>query len=97
MLFRSVRPAGNVSPFIIEERPQVEAAGIDIPLPSRTREEEGGLCLDVPPAVQPPEGNYPPQPEEDQPPAKDALVYVPQEIEIPLGKNGLPGKWCSYH
>ena len=43
-----VRPTAYVNPFIIEERPQVEAAGIDAPLPSRTREEEGGLCLGVP-------------------------------------------------
>ena len=43
-----VRPVAYVSPFIIEERPQEEVAGIDTPLPSRTREEEGGLCSDVP-------------------------------------------------
>ena len=92
-----VHPAAYVSPFIIEERPQEEAVSINVPLPSWTREEEEGLCSDVPPAVQPLEGNDPPQPEEDKPPAEDALAYVPQEIEIPLGKNGLPGNWCSYH
>ena len=47
--------------------------------------------------MQPPEGNDPPQPQEDLPPSECTLAYVPQEIEIPLGKNGLPGKWCSYH
>ena len=92
-----VRPTAYVSSFSIEERPQEKATNIDVPLPSRTREEEGGLCSDVPPAVQPREGNDPLQPEEDKPPAKDALAYVPQEIEIPLGKNSLPKKWCSYH
>ena len=92
-----VRPAAYVSLFIIEERPQEEVAGLDAPLPSRTREEEGGLCSDVPPAVQPPEGNDPPQPQEDPSPSEGTLTYVPQGIEIPLGKNGLPGKWCSYH
>ena len=71
-----IRPAVYVSPFIIEERPQVEAAGIDVPLPSRTREEDG-LCSDVPPAVQPPEGNDPSQPREDLPPIEDTLGYVP--------------------
>ena len=71
--------------------------GIDVPLPSRTREEEGGVCPDAPLTVQPPEGNDPPQPSEDPPAAKDALEYVPREIEIPPGKNGLPGKWCSFH
>ena len=71
-----VRPAAYVSPFIIEERPQEEVAGIDVPLPSRTR-EEGGLCFDVPPAAQPPEGNDPPQPQEDLPPTEDTLAYVP--------------------
>ena len=53
------------------------------------REEEGGLCSDVPPAAQPPEGNDPPQPQEDLPPIEDTLVYVPREVEIPLGKDGL--------
>ena len=72
-----VRPAAYVSPFIIEERPQEEVAGIDVPLPSRTREEEGELCPDVPPAAQPPEGNDPPQPQEDLPPIEDTLGYVP--------------------
>ena len=47
--------------------------------------------------MQPPEGNDPPQPKEDKPPAEDALAYVPQGNEIPVGKNSLPGKWCSYH
>ena len=92
-----VRPAAYVSLFIIEERPQEEVAGIDVPLPSRTREEEGEIYPDVPPTVQPPEGNDPPRPPKDPPAAKDALEYVPREIEIPLGKNGLPGKWCSFH
>ena len=92
-----VRPAAYISAFIIEERPHEEAAIIDVPLPSRTHEEEEGLCSDIPLVVQPPEGNDPPQPEEKRSPAEDALAYVPQEIKIPLGKNGLPGKWCSYH
>ena len=95
-LISFVRPTAYVSTFIIEARPQDEATSIDVPLPSRMC-EEGGLCSDVPPAVQPLEGNYPPQPKEDKPPVEGALAYVPQEIKIPLGKNGLPRKWCSYH
>ena len=72
-----VRPAAYVSPFIIKERPLEEAASIDVPLPSCMREEEVGLCSDVPPAVQPPEGNDPPQPQEDLPPSEGTLTYVP--------------------
>ena len=87
-----VCPVAYVSPFIIEERLQEEAMNIDVPLPSRSREEEGGLCSDVLPVVQPPKGNGPPRPKEERPPTKDTLAYVPQEVEIPLGKNGLPEK-----
>ena len=71
--------------------------GVDVPLPSRTREEEGGLCPDAPLAAQPPEGYVPLQLPEEPPATEDALEYVPQEIEIPPGKNGQPGKWCSFH
>ena len=91
-----VRPAAYVSPFIVEERPQVEAMGIDVPLPSRTREEEEGLCPDASLAVQPPEGNDPPQPPEDPPAAKDALEYVPREIEIPPERMGCQGNGAPF-
>ena len=30
-------------------------------------------------------------------PDGDLHVYVPQEIQIPLGEDGQPGPWCSYH
>ena len=32
-----------------------------------------------------------------EPSDEDPLVYVPQEVQIPLGKDGLPGPWCMYH
>ena len=51
--------------------------GVDVPLPSRTREEEGGLCPDAPLAAQPPEGYVPFQLLEEPPAAEDALEYVP--------------------
>ena len=54
--------AAYISLFIIEE-----TKNIDVPLPSRTREDEEGLCSGVLPAVQSSEVKDPPRPEEKIP------------------------------
>ena len=28
---------------------------------------------------------------------EDPHAYVPQEVQIPLGEDGQPGPWCSFH
>ena len=83
-----VRPAAYISPLISEERPQGNAMSIDVPSPSWTHEERKELCSDVPPAVQPPKGEGPDQSTEDDSPLEDPLIYVPQELKIPLRKDG---------
>ena len=87
-----IRPAVYVSPLISEERPQENTMSIDVPSPSWTHEEREELCSDVTPAAQPLKGEGPNQSTEDDP-----LIYVPQELKIPLRKDGQPGVWCMYH
>ena len=70
---------------------------IDVPSPSWTHEEREELCSDVSPAAQPLKGEGPDQSTEDDPRLEDPLIYVPQELKIPLRKDGQPGVWCMYH
>ena len=93
MLFRSA----HVSPAASEKKPQGSATSIDVPLSPRTRGAKEELCLETPPAALIQEEESQNLSKENEFSNEDPHVYVPQEIQIPLGEDGQPGPWCSFH
>ena len=92
-----VPPTARAGMVASERGSQGSATRIDAPLSPRTREVKGELCLETSPPA-------PPREEESQIPSQEAEIagedlhaYVLQEVQIPLGEDGLPGPWCSFH
>ena len=75
--------------------PPGSSTGIDAPLSPRTRVVKEELCLETSPSTLPLEEERQIQGQEievtrDEP-------YVPQEVQLPLDKDGQLGPWCSFH
>ena len=88
-------PAARASAAPDEDLPPGSSSGIDAPLSPRTRVVMEELCLEASPPTLPQEGEHQIQSQETEIARDDP--YVPQEFHIPLGEDGQPGPWCSFH
>ena len=92
-----VPPAAYVSSLVSKGRPEEGATNIDVPLSPWTHGVKDELCSDAPTTVPLPEEENLDQDTKGEPRQEDPPIYVPQELKIPLRKDGQPGMWCMYH
>jgi len=92
-----VPPAAYVSSLVSKGRPEEGATNIDVPLSPWTHGVKEELCSDAPTTVPLPEEENLDHDTKGEPRQEDPLIYMPQELKIPLRKDGQPGMWCMYH